>query len=123
MATWIGVYIFVGLIIGCLRQIFRKESVKGMFQEVYGERLEKLANKKEIAKWESENSERIAFSANPDSSLLARAALEAKEDVEQKGEHFWVFILLMAWVFLWGAWLLETVFLGLISLVKKLAKT
>ena len=103
MTTWIVIYLLVGLVAGCLRQIFRKKSVKGMFQEIYGERLEKLANKKEISKWESENGDRITFSANPDSGLWARATLEAKEDIEQKGEPFWAFMMLMAWVFFGGS--------------------
>lgn len=120
MTTWIVIYLFTGLIIGCLRQIFRKESVRSKFQEVWKEQLEKLADKKEISKWK--NGERTVFSANPDSNLLARASLEAKDDVEEWSETLSAFVILMAWVFLWGLLLLEIIFWGLVFLVKKMAK-
>ena len=100
MTTWIAIYFLLGLVAGCLRQIFRKESARNKFQNVFSEKLEELAKKKKISKWENE--ERTVFSVDPNADLWTRAVLESKEDVEKTGETFWALALIMGYTILWG---------------------
>ncbi|HEY4484124.1 MAG TPA: hypothetical protein VI978_00135 [Candidatus Paceibacterota bacterium] len=111
---WFIAYLLVGLTIGCIRQIFRKGSVRSKFQKAFLEELEELAKKNETSKWEGAG--RKVFSANPNASLWTRAVIESKEDVEKTGETFWVLALTMGHMVLWG----PTLALDVFSKIKRL---